>query len=160
MPGDPSLHRESWGPHPSGPLRRPSAAIRTEAWRRTRFKMLGTVLAILILVFVVTKIPHGSPRPVVVPAELVGRWIPTDPRYAGRTLQFAGTSVGFRVGRGDSAMWYPVVGVERPPGGPSDRFQIRYAIEGGEDALVLYQLAGDVLELRNPAGVIWRRSKQ
>jgi hypothetical protein len=159
MSGDRSLHRDSWGSDPSGPLRRPSAAIRKAARRRTRLKVLSTVLAILILVFVAPKIPHGSPRPVVVPEELAGRWVPTDPRYAGRTLEFAGTSVVFRVGRGDSAMWYPVVSVERLPGGPSDRFRIRYAIEGGEDALVLYRLAGDVFELRNPAGVFWRRSK-
>jgi hypothetical protein len=93
-----------------------------------------------------------------VPAELIGKWETGNPQYKGRALIFTSDAMTFQAvpGQGASSRIQRVQ--QRKGLDVSDYVIAGYSDAEGQTTVTLkYLVAEQLIELRNPNGVFWKR---
>jgi hypothetical protein len=134
----------------------------TSAKRRSRrsllIRMSPILAAVLVSTYAAFNVTLPSAQTATVPEELIGVWITSDAKYAGRHLALTDKTVV--IGKGDAGeSGHTVKTVDQRAKGDTTIYTIIYQDEGGTRDLVLRYLPGGKprVTLLNQPQMIWRR---
>jgi hypothetical protein len=138
-------------------------AIAKKAVRRNRkllSRLLPVTAAVLASTYAATNVKLPSAQTPTVPAELVGVWTSSDPRYAGRWLTFTDRTFVLTRGAVAGDVGHEVTSIEHERRGQSDTtvYVIRYRDGVGEQEMSLRHVGGakPFMTFLNQQAVEWR----
>jgi hypothetical protein len=122
--------------------------------RACRYSKLWAAMAVVVLV--ATAIGCGTPSEDL-PAEVLGRWVTSEPRYADRFLEIGRATVRFGTG-GAASETYPISRVTTESGPRGRLIRITYLVEDDEMQLSFHYDSGDsTIRLQNQSSFRWSR---
>ncbi|MDH3205757.1 MAG: hypothetical protein OEO79_04055 [Gemmatimonadota bacterium] len=130
--------------------------------RQAQLLRRGLVVAAAVAAFWVTSRLVG-PDPNVLdsfPAEIIGTWQSSDPRYQDRAMVILEDEVELRLGAAGDPALYTVTELRRTDSVDFVAYQLSYSTPEGMALLELHLLPDGTARLRNPADVVWRRVPQ
>ena len=127
--------------------------------RRVR-SWLWIVTVVLLGVIAINAYPFLRPdHHGVIPKEVLGTWITTEPRYADRAFEIRKDSLVFYIGEGDSTV-HSIEGVEVDDLGGPMLLTVHYADEAGPNQFSFYYdpASGGIISFKNQRHMKWNRS--
>ena len=123
---------------------------------RSRLTRVAAAVGTAALTFVLIRsLARPDPAPTVPPPAIVGTWVTDDVRYADRAFVVRRDTLEVHVGPGEASV-HPIRAVEVVAAADHTSYEILYVTAEGEASLELL-LYEDVVRLRNPPDVRWRR---
>lgn len=118
--------------------------------------VVGCIAAALLALHL--RKPHPGEALDAVPAELLGRWVTKDPRYADRALQIQPGLVILHVGPGVKPRRGKIESRRTWMEGATRVVRITYDAGEGPETLDLLLVSPDTIRLRNPREVVWTKA--
>lgn len=121
-----------------------------------------TPKAILATLTVLAFLTGCQPERKSLPAGLIGVWKSSDPRYAGRFLQFSHDRVTFGTGKGSVSI-HTITKIVRMPQADTFHYTITYVNEEGQNyrlAFVYDPARGGVIWFKNQSDILWRKERR
>lgn len=131
------------------------AGTRDASARGTRWWLPALALAMVIGVVAWKFVTAPTTE---LPAELMGEWVTTNPKYAGRKVTFREGKLVLELDPRAGAAEYAIKAVEVKPVNGRRNVAVTYVDNGGDQVLQINLWTGDPpqFELAQPPGVIWQ----
>lgn len=142
-------------PRSGGQGSRPEKSRAGRAWALV---FVGVVATLILAILAREPAPRGE-EVAEPPAEVIGRWTTGDSRYSGRALVVTRTSVALELGAGVPTDEGILRSVRTWREGGSSVVRLEYSTVEGDQTVEMILIDRDRMELRNPPGVLWTRSR-
>jgi hypothetical protein len=124
------------------------------SWKKLRWLLVPIVGWVAFLLW------QHWPKPANIPAELIGVWKTSDPKYAGRSFEIDLVSVNFGTGDGRSSTGF-VEKIDGVSDGGGTVYTISYDTDGVENQCSFYysEQKGKTIVFSNQPGIAWSKVK-
>ncbi|MDP2955639.1 MAG: hypothetical protein Q8N53_04400 [Longimicrobiales bacterium] len=140
------------------PPRWGSRPQKSQAGRAWALVFAGVIATVILAILAREPTPLGE-EVAEPPAEAIGRWTTGDPRYAGRALVVTRTSVTLELGAHVPRDEGILRAVRTWREGGSSVVRLEYSTVDGDQTVEMILIYPGRMELRNPSGVVWTRSR-
>jgi hypothetical protein len=137
------------------------AAMKSKRKKKTQSKTKLRWVLVPISMYVIFVVWQNWPQSHPVPAELIGTWRTSDPKYADRYFEFDVLFVNFGTGEGTFTIGI-IEKIEAVPAGSRTLYTISYDEEGKEGQCSFYYAPGKekTIYFKNQPSIAWIKDKE